>query len=310
MIDLAAFLVLTYLFAAVPFGLVVTTLYGSGVDIRVAGSGNIGTTNVGRLYGRRMALSVLALDALKGGLPVVLAGALWPDMGLIWTGAVGVTAVVGHCYPIYLELRGGKGVATAAGVMFALAWKPTVIAGLGWSLFLALSGRSSLAALAAIFCMIGAVALLEEGGLLFLVLLLGVGIAWRHRPNIRRLMRGEETAVIRPVRWGRKPEDRAGEHELEQSPSGASAAPSEWGSSLDDPMHLYAEGEGPDASSSLETLPSEDGEGAPELEVSTPESSDAPSSSEPADSEASPPSSDEALPAHSVEPDPTAADVH
>ena len=119
----------------------------------------------------------------------------------------------------------------------ALAWKPTLIAALGWALFLMLSGRSSLAALAAIFCMIGAVAILEDGALLVLVLVLGMGIAWRHRPNIERLMAGEETAVIRPVRWGRKPEHSAREHVLEQSPSGISTGPSEWGGeAADDPL--------------------------------------------------------------------------
>jgi hypothetical protein len=123
-----------------------------------------------------------------------------------------------------------------------------------------LSGRASLAALAAVFCMLGAVAIFEDGGLLLLVLVIGMVIAWRHRPNIKRLMSGEETAVIRPVRWGRKPEHRVSEHVLEQSPSGISTGPSEWaGEETDDPMVEEPTIEEPTLAIEMGDAPQEDG---------------------------------------------------
>jgi glycerol-3-phosphate acyltransferase PlsY len=115
---LAAYLVATYLVAAIPFGLVVYRIR-TGKDIRAEGSGNIGATNVLRNAGKRMGVLVLGLDVLKGLLPVVGARLLWD---VEWVPPlVALVAVVGHCFPAYLRFRGGKGVATALGAIVGFA---------------------------------------------------------------------------------------------------------------------------------------------------------------------------------------------
>lgn len=223
-----AFLGLAYLLAAVPFGLVVTTLYGGDADIRTSGSGNIGATNVARVYGWGLALVVLALDAFKGFVPVLLAGAMWPDAGPWWPALVLTTVFLAHCFPIYLEFRGGKGVATAAGGLLALTPWVALSAAVVWALALRLSGRSSIAALAAVVAVV-AVAAVVDPDVLPIVLLVAVGIVATHVPNIRRLVRGEEGAVIRPVRWGRASEAHPDpEALLHQGPAGTPTAPPVW----------------------------------------------------------------------------------
>lgn len=222
---MVAFLALAYLLAAVPFGLVITTLYGGDADIRTSGSGNIGATNVARVYGWGLAATVLGLDAAKGFLPVLVARALWPHAGLWWPAAVLTTVFLAHCFPIYLELRGGKGVATAAGGLLALTPWAALSAAAAWLVTLRLSGRSSLAALAATVTVVAAAALLDPD-VLPVVLLVAVGIVGTHAPNIRRLVRGEEGTVIQPVRW-RKASEALPDPEalLTQGPAGNPAPP-------------------------------------------------------------------------------------
>lgn len=193
---------LTYLLAAVPFGLLITTLYGGDEDIRAEGSGNIGATNVARVYGWRLAVPVILLDLGKGLVPVVFAQLLWPDASRAWFGAVALTAFAGHVWSVYLSFNGGKGVATGAGVMLGLAPTPTLFAAAAWSVVLFVSGRSSLASLVATGVLVVALwyqdpAILPIGGLL------AVGIFVSHTSNIRRLVAGDEAAIVRPVRWGR-----------------------------------------------------------------------------------------------------------
>src|SRR5918996_5146304 len=108
--------VIAYLIGSVPFGLVLTRLAGAG-DVRAIGSGNIGATNVLRTGRKGLALATLALDMLKGALPVWLGYRYFgPDIAVV----AGLGAVVGHCFPLWLGFKGGKGVATAAGVVVAL----------------------------------------------------------------------------------------------------------------------------------------------------------------------------------------------
>ena len=227
------YLLLTYLLAAVPFGIGVTTLWGAGIDIRAAGSGNIGATNVARVYGWRLAGWVVALDVSKGFLPTFGALLLWPERGW-WSGLVAAVAFIGHCWPVYLEFKGGKGVATGAGALLALAPLPSAVGFALWSALLALTGRSSVAALGATLAVVGLVAWLTPG-VLIIVLCLAMGIAVRHYANIRRLMAGEEQAVIRPVRWRRGTEGRSAEAALGESPAGESALPPLW-RTHDDPL--------------------------------------------------------------------------
>jgi acyl phosphate:glycerol-3-phosphate acyltransferase len=194
--------VLAYLGAAIPFGVVVTTLYGGEADIRTAGSGNIGATNVARVYGWRLAGAVIALDAAKGLVPVLLARAWWPDVGLWWPAVVLATCFLAHCFPVYLEFRGGKGVATGAGGLLALSPWVTLPAAAVWVALLGLTGRSSAAALGATSAAIAIAAWLDPP-MVPIVAAMAIGVVATHVPNIRRLVRGEEGTVVRPVRWVR-----------------------------------------------------------------------------------------------------------
>lgn len=220
-----AFLVFAYLLAAIPFGVVVTTLFGGDQDIRTTGSGNIGATNVARVYGWRLAAAVIALDVAKGFVPVGIARLGWPNAGVWWPGIVLFTCFVGHCFPVYLEFRGGKGVATGAGGLLALSPYVTLPAAAIWMTTLGLTGRSSVAALTATGSVV-VLALALDPRLLPIVALLGLGIVLTHVPNLRRLYRGEEGTIVRPVRWGRasavEPDPEA---LLQQGPTGGPAVP-------------------------------------------------------------------------------------
>lgn len=218
-----AYLILVFLVASVPFGVVVTTLYGGDVDIRVAGSGNVGATNVARVYSWRLAGPVLVLDMAKGLIPVLLLRFFFPEASRWLEAAVVMTAFLGHCFPPYLEWRGGKGVATGAGGLLGVMPGPTVVAGILWVLTLMGTGRSSMAALVAVLGVVLATAILEPAGLP-LVVLLGTAVALTHVSNIRRIMRGTEGAVVRPVRWGReRPEHAEALDLLDQDPAGRKA---------------------------------------------------------------------------------------
>ena len=221
MVAMLIFLGLTYLIASLPFGVIVTTLWGGDVDIRAAGSGNIGATNAARVYGWGLAAPVVALDVAKGFVPVLIARLVWPDLELWWASMIAVTAFVGHCYSIYLEFRGGKGVATGAGGLLAVTPIPTLIAAAVWGAVLAWTGRSSVAALLSAMVLV-VVATLYNPYVVPLVLVLAVGVVITHLTNIGRLVRGQETAVIQPVRWRRSGtgEDEDTDRALQEAPGG------------------------------------------------------------------------------------------
>ena len=181
---------LGYGFGSIPFGLLLTKAAGLG-DVRDIGSGNIGATNVLRTGNKGLAAATLLLDLVKGFVPVFLAQMwFWQDMG--WTA---LFAVIGHCFPVWLGFKGGKGVATNAGVAFGLAWPVGVVYALVWIAMLAIFRISSLAGMTAV---IGAavaafaVGFITPAKVLALIALL---VIWLHRANIARLMRGEEPKV-------------------------------------------------------------------------------------------------------------------
>ncbi len=233
MTAMALTLLFTYLLASVPFGLVITTLYGGDVDIRAAGSGNIGATNVARVYGWRLAGPVLALDALKGFLPVLLAMLLWPGAHAAWAQVVGLVAFAGHCWPIYLEFRGGKGVATAAGAMLALTPTSTALAVATWALVFLFGRRSSVAALTATVAVVAFTAWLRPD-LMVAVSVVAALITWRHVTNIRRILRGEEQALVDPIRFGRRSSTpTSAEALLHQAPGGLGLGPALWKEAVD-----------------------------------------------------------------------------
>ncbi len=188
-----AYILLGYLFGSIPFGLILTRSAGLG-DIRSTGSGSIGATNVLRTGRKGLAAATLLLDAAKGAAAVFVAFA-WagPDAAL-WAGA---GAVLGHCFPVWLGFRGGKGVATGLGVLLAADWRVAVIGCVVWLLMAAVFRRSSLASLTAMAAAPIAAWGLGDWGVAWMSLGAGAVICFRHEGNIRRLLAGTEPRIGR-----------------------------------------------------------------------------------------------------------------
>ncbi len=194
---------LGYLLGAIPFGLILARMGGAG-DLRAVGSGNIGATNVLRTGRKGLAAATLLLDLAKCAAAVALARAVWP--GTETAAAAG--AIIGHCYPIWLRFRGGKGVATLMGVSLALAWPIGVAYAFVWLTMLYATRLSSLAGMAAaVSAPVAALALgflhnapldhdapLDYAKVLAPLALL---VIWLHRANIARLRAGTEPRVGR-----------------------------------------------------------------------------------------------------------------
>ena len=183
-------LVAAYLIGAIPVGFIVARLFGE-TDIRRAGSGNIGATNVLRTLGALAAVVTLLGDIAKGYLAVSVARALGPAP---WGGAAGaVLAVVGHCWPVFLGFRGGKGVATSFGAFLALAPLATLPAALVWIVVTASFRYVSLASIMACLCLpLGTLLLPYPWAAVGATLCTAAIIIWRHAENIRRLLHGTE----------------------------------------------------------------------------------------------------------------------
>jgi glycerol-3-phosphate acyltransferase PlsY len=190
---LALVALLAYLLGAVPFGLVIARLLGLG-DLRQIGSGNIGATNVLRTGNKPAAAATLLLDAGKGAIAVLIARALiGPDAAQV----AGAAAFLGHCFPVYLGFKGGKGVATFLGTLLALAW-PVGLAACGTWLVVAGALRiSSLAALIAAATSPIWALVLGRGDAAALAAFLAVLVWIRHRANIARLLDGTEPRIGR-----------------------------------------------------------------------------------------------------------------
>ena len=183
-------LALGYALGSIPFGLILTRVFGAG-DLRSIGSGSIGATNVLRTGRKGLAAATVLLDAAKGFLPVWLAARWLPG----YEGFAAVGAVLGHCFPVWLGFNGGKGFATAAGTSLALAWPITLAGALIWVAVLALTRISSVSSLAA---MIGAVLaswLLGLPALVPVFAAIAAIVIVRHRSNISRLIAGTEPRV-------------------------------------------------------------------------------------------------------------------
>jgi glycerol-3-phosphate acyltransferase PlsY len=185
-----------YLSGSIPFGLVMAKLL-LDIDVREVGSGNIGATNAARAGGKKLGALVLLLDALKAVVPILvtrrlLAGSERVDL---WVMGVAVAAFAGHLFPVWLRFKGGKGVATGLGIFLVLApW--AALAGLAtWVGVYLATGISSVGSLAgSLVCVLSGFYLLGSTPISWGCAAVGALIWWRHRENIRRLIRGEEAS--------------------------------------------------------------------------------------------------------------------
>jgi len=182
--------VVGYLLGSIPFGLVLTRFAGYG-DIRRIGSGNIGATNVLRTGSKGAAALTLLLDLAKGWAAVVIGEAWGADAALAAAGCV----IIGHMFPVWLRLRGGKGVATALGVLIALAWPVALGAALVWLVTALLFRYSSLAALVASVAAAALAPFVVDPPTAAVIAGTALLIILRHHANIRRLIAGTESRI-------------------------------------------------------------------------------------------------------------------
>jgi len=197
--DLLPWFVASYLVGAIPTSYLVVRLV-RGEDLRKLGSGNLGATNLFRVLGWRYAVPVGLFDMLKGAVPVLVfapragGGELVPLL-------LGVTAVIGHVFPVFIGFRGGKGVATGAGVVLGLAPWAFLAALVTWAVLVRLTGYVSLGSVVAALVMPAALYLVypERRQLVWLFVALAALIVLLHRANIRRLLAGTEHRFGRPA---------------------------------------------------------------------------------------------------------------
>ncbi len=179
-----------YMMGSIPFGLVLTQLAGLG-DIRVIGSGNIGATNVLRTGNRKIAAATLLLDGAKGAAAVLIARQFGPDITIVAASG----ALMGHLFPIWLKFRGGKGVATALGILIALSWPVGALACATWLLTAFLFRYSSLSALIALAASPLLAWWLSDPQRMQFCAAMAAVVWLRHHENIRRLFKGEESKI-------------------------------------------------------------------------------------------------------------------
>lgn len=197
----------SYLIGSFPSAYIAGRLVG--IDIRKAGSGNVGATNVARVLGKRFGYPVFIVDVAKGFAAVKLAeafavsahtSAFFVDL----CGVLGaMSAVIGHSFPVWLGFKGGKGVATSIGALFALNWIPALVVGIVWVVMFLTSRYVSLASIVAVIALPIAVAVmlflkeLPSPVLLYFSLILAAIVVFRHRSNISRLLSGTEHRFVR-----------------------------------------------------------------------------------------------------------------
>lgn len=187
-----ALIIFAYLLGAIPFGAIFARV--RGIDIQSRGSGNIGATNVSRVMGKGWGVLTLLLDVGKGFLPVFLSRQY---LGSDWAvGLVGLAAVGGHLWPVYLKFKGGKGVATGLGVFLALHPASVAVALLGWLVMVALFRYVSLGSiLAAATVPISLLFFKKPGETIMLAAAMAALIIYKHKDNVKRLIAGTENKI-------------------------------------------------------------------------------------------------------------------
>lgn len=197
MTQLTLLTLLAYLIGSIPFGLLISK--AKGQDIRTMGSCNIGATNVLRCMGKPLGITCFVLDVLKGFLPAFLfpkIGTCGSEFGILF----GTAAILGHNFPIFLKFKGGKGVATSAGVLLGVAPLAVAVGLFVWALVFKISGYVSLGSIiAALVVIIAGWARVRNYGIVTAIALtlLGLLTIYRHRTNIQRLMNGTENKFRR-----------------------------------------------------------------------------------------------------------------
>ena len=189
----AALIVFSYLLGSLSTAIITSNLMGLP-DPRTQGSGNPGATNVLRLGGKKAAALTLLGDMLKGIVPMIAASAL--GMGDATLALAGIAAFLGHLYPVFFGFRGGKGVATALGVLLGMSWMAGLAALATWLLVAKIFRYSSLAALSAALLAPIYVSLIRPAPeLIAMTMVMSTLLLWRHRGNIQRLIRGQEDRI-------------------------------------------------------------------------------------------------------------------
>ena len=187
---------LAYILGSIPFGLIVAKVF-CGIDPRLAGSRNVGATNVSRLCGLPYGLLVLLCDALKGFLPVWIS---LDRMEPAWAGFVGLCALLGHLFSLFLRFKGGKAVATTVGVFLALSLPALLVSGLLCLLVIWRSGYVSLGSLVLALSLPVCLSVLGRYEHLPLSLVVMCLIFFKHRENIKRLLSGQEKSFLKSRR--------------------------------------------------------------------------------------------------------------
>jgi glycerol-3-phosphate acyltransferase PlsY len=197
-----------YLLGSIPFGILLTRLFGGG-DIRAAGSGNIGATNVTRVVGPIPGILTLILDGLKGAAAVWLA-AHFSGYSATWMTATGFAALVGHCFPAWLKFHGGKGVATAAGMFLALCWPAAVgaillfVAVVFFFRFVSLGSIAAAASMPLLIYLLWAPHLAPPPSVTLGAFAAAMLVVYKHDGNIQRLVEGREPRFS----FGKESKDR------------------------------------------------------------------------------------------------------
>jgi glycerol-3-phosphate acyltransferase PlsY len=186
-------IILAYLVGSIPFGLILSKVFAS-TDIRSAGSGNIGATNVMRVLGKKLGVLTLIFDILKGALFVILAEVVTHSE--MWASLAGLAAFLGHLYPIYLKFRGGKGVATSVGIFLFLAPYAFLV---DMVIFLLMVYQTRYVSLGSIIAaaLLPVILLVFSSSYVYVILavIMGGFIILRHRDNIQRLRQGRENKI-------------------------------------------------------------------------------------------------------------------
>jgi len=195
LVSLWPYILSAYLMGSIPFGLLLSKLFGKG-DIREIGSGNIGATNVLRTGSKGLALATLLLDFAKSIVPIIVFYQINKidtphDIAVL----IGLFAILGHCFPIWLKFKGGKGVATTFGVLFAAVPWAGFLAAVTWGIVAGFSRYSSLAALSAVALTPLFTFIYYGPAPAIITVLIGLLVFWRHKENIQRLMAGTESKI-------------------------------------------------------------------------------------------------------------------